>query len=134
MNEDYYPLITLIFLFPLIFSPYSIEGLFAEDMENQAIIQFEYPRSLTDLKTDIQIQLQPELSQIYNDFDSTNSFLSLSMIEADDQIINFLKNQEGKQKYEINLQEDFALEDHIDIEYNGAGNIFEIQIKDRIKS
>ena len=103
-------------------------------MENQAIIQFEYPRSLTDLKTDIQIQLQPELSQIYNDFDSTNSFLSLSMIEADDQIINFLKYQEGKQKYEINLQEDFALEDHIDIEYNGAGNILEIQIKDRIKS
>lgn len=123
MNEDYYPLITLIFLLPLVFSPYSIEGLFAEDMENQAIIQFEYPRSLTDLKTDLQIQLQPELNHIHNTIDSTN-YSSLTLIEADD----YLEYQEAIQILQVNLQEVFALKENlIDVEYsnpeiNGMNN------------
>lgn len=131
MNEDYYPLITLIFLLPLLFSPYTIEGLFVEEKEVQSIVQFEYPKSLTDLKTDIQTQLQPELNQTHNE--STNNFSSLTLMEADDHIVDFLEYQDAKQKnfYEVNLQEVFSLRDNTDIEYNDELNTLEIPIKDR---
>lgn len=93
-------------------------------------MQFEYPKSLTDLKTDIQTQLQPELNQTHNE--STNNFSSLTLMEADDHIVDFLEYQDAKQKnfYEVNLQEVFSLRDNTDIEYNDELNTLEIPIKD----
>jgi len=133
LDKDYFPLITLIFLFPLIFSPYTIEGLFAEEMENQAIIQFEYPKSLTDLKSEIQIQ--PELSQFYNDFESTNNLSSLTLSLSDELVISFIEYQDAVQKniFQVNLQEVLEQIENVSTEHNTELNISEIKIKDGIK-
>lgn len=110
MNEDYYPLIALVILLPIIISPITIEALEdVDDGEANGIVQFETARNFTNIKSDFQSNILAKINGTIQSFVTTN--LKDGIVDINDDLLLYklgINRTSGLTIYEMNVEANFS--------------------------
>lgn len=109
MKEDYFPLIALIFVIPIIISPITIEAVQIDDGEANGIVQFESPKNFTSIKNAIDTDFFPTLNSTLQNF-ITNEISGFTASLNEDIILNEqgINQTSGLMIYEFNAEVVFS--------------------------
>jgi len=132
LKEYNLPIIALVLVIPLIISPNTIEAMQVEEMQVKAIVQFEYNKKIKNLETEIENQLEPNLTTVLNGFGNQTNATSYSFIENyDDIVYTFGKNQTtNRHMYEVYPEISLTLDTNMTkVNFESEYNILMLSIK-----
>jgi len=109
LNQDYFPLIALIFVIPIIISPITIEAVQIDDGEANGVVQFESPKNFTSIKNAIDTDFFPTLNATLQNF-VTNEISGFEANMNKGVILNELgvNQTSGLTIYEFNAEVNFS--------------------------